>query len=334
MLMLAAGRPVPGRRDAGGAVASNTFRATARQIMGSTIGIVGLGRIGKELARRLVPFGARVIWTFLRWTLWWAGAWCGEVDLETLLSTSTSSPYVYDRSYPRDDRPGGVGEGQPGAILINCAGAVVRDSPCRSAGGGPHWGGGARRLRGGAAAGDDRVRALPKCGADPAQCAGHAGRDGAQVQPDLRERGPVLRRGADGNEISLSWATGRRSRFMNRSVDLNADLGESWGAYTMGQDAEMLDIVTSANVACGFHGGDWNVMQETVRLAKQRGSGLGRIRVSTTSGLWTAANFRRHLPGDREPDRLSDPAPGDGRDGGGNRLCEEPRCAGQHGDGG
>ena len=62
---------------------------------------------------------------------------------------------------------------------------------------------------------------------------------------------------------------------MNRSVDLNADLGESWGAYTMGRDAEMLDIVTSANVACGFHGGDWNVMRETVRLAKQRGVGIG-----------------------------------------------------------
>ena len=77
---------------------------------------------------------------------------------------------------------------------------------------------------------------------------------------------------------------------MNRSVDLNADLGEL-GAYTMGRDAEMLDIVTSANVACGFHGGDWNVMRETVRLAKQRGSGLGRIRVSTTSGALDGGEF-------------------------------------------
>ncbi len=62
---------------------------------------------------------------------------------------------------------------------------------------------------------------------------------------------------------------------MSRSVDLNADMGESWGAYTMGRDADMLDIVTSANVACGFHGGDWNVMRETVRLARDRGVGIG-----------------------------------------------------------
>lgn len=59
------------------------------------------------------------------------------------------------------------------------------------------------------------------------------------------------------------------------SVDLNCDMGESWGAYTMGDDAAMLKIVTTANVACGFHGGDPLVMHRTLTLAKQNGVGVG-----------------------------------------------------------
>ena len=58
-------------------------------------------------------------------------------------------------------------------------------------------------------------------------------------------------------------------------VDLNSDMGESYGAWSMGDDAAMLSIVTSANVACGFHGGDWNVMHETVRVAKANGVAIG-----------------------------------------------------------
>ena len=50
-------------------------------------------------------------------------------------------------------------------------------------------------------------------------------------------------------------------------VDLNCDLGESFGAYTMGLDEEILPFVTSANIACGFHGGDPGVMRKTVLLA-------------------------------------------------------------------
>lgn len=50
-------------------------------------------------------------------------------------------------------------------------------------------------------------------------------------------------------------------------VDLNCDLGESFGAYTMGLDEEILPFVTSANIACGFHGGDPGVMRKTVQLA-------------------------------------------------------------------
>lgn len=50
-------------------------------------------------------------------------------------------------------------------------------------------------------------------------------------------------------------------------IDLNCDMGESFGAYTIGQDAALMRNVTSANIACGFHAGDPSVMRRTVRLA-------------------------------------------------------------------
>lgn len=59
------------------------------------------------------------------------------------------------------------------------------------------------------------------------------------------------------------------------SIDLNCDMGESFGRYRLGSDAEMLDIVTSANVACGLHAGDPVVMRETVALATARGVAIG-----------------------------------------------------------
>lgn len=58
-------------------------------------------------------------------------------------------------------------------------------------------------------------------------------------------------------------------------IDLNSDLGESFGAYVMGDDASMLKIVTSANVACGFHGGDPLVMHKTLSMARENGVGVG-----------------------------------------------------------
>ena len=58
-------------------------------------------------------------------------------------------------------------------------------------------------------------------------------------------------------------------------INLNADLGESFGAWTMGDDTALLQIVKSANVACGFHAGDPTVMQETVRLAMAQGVSVG-----------------------------------------------------------
>lgn len=58
-------------------------------------------------------------------------------------------------------------------------------------------------------------------------------------------------------------------------INLNADLGESFGAWPMGNDKAMLGIVASANVACGFHAGDPTVMTETVRLARENGVSIG-----------------------------------------------------------
>ena len=58
-------------------------------------------------------------------------------------------------------------------------------------------------------------------------------------------------------------------------MDINSDLGESFGAWRMGDDAAMLDIVTSANVACGFHAGDPAGILDTLRAAAQRGVAVG-----------------------------------------------------------
>jgi 5-oxoprolinase (ATP-hydrolysing) subunit A len=58
-------------------------------------------------------------------------------------------------------------------------------------------------------------------------------------------------------------------------VDLNADLGESYGAWTSGDDEGLLDVVTSANVACGFHAGDPVTMLRTCRAAAARGVTIG-----------------------------------------------------------
>jgi len=58
-------------------------------------------------------------------------------------------------------------------------------------------------------------------------------------------------------------------------IDLNADLGEGFGPWRMGEDEALLDIVSSANVACGFHAGDPVIMDRTVRMARQRGVDVG-----------------------------------------------------------
>lgn len=59
------------------------------------------------------------------------------------------------------------------------------------------------------------------------------------------------------------------------TIDLNCDLGESFGAFRIGNDKAVLPFISSANVACGYHAGDHNVMFETVRLAQQYGVQIG-----------------------------------------------------------
>ena len=59
------------------------------------------------------------------------------------------------------------------------------------------------------------------------------------------------------------------------TMDRNADMGESFGRWTLGDDKALMPQLTSANIACGFHGGDPHVMRETVALALEHGVGIG-----------------------------------------------------------
>ena len=58
-------------------------------------------------------------------------------------------------------------------------------------------------------------------------------------------------------------------------IDMNSDVGESFGVYKLGLDEEVIPHITSANIACGFHGGDPGVMRKTIALAKQSGVEVG-----------------------------------------------------------
>lgn len=58
-------------------------------------------------------------------------------------------------------------------------------------------------------------------------------------------------------------------------IDMNSDLGEGFGAWTMGDDAAVLESVSSANIACGFHAGDPSIMRKTVEMCAKRGVGVG-----------------------------------------------------------
>ena len=60
-----------------------------------------------------------------------------------------------------------------------------------------------------------------------------------------------------------------------KSIDLNCDMGESFGAYKIGMDESVLKFITSANIACGWHAGDPNIMETTVKMAKDQGVGIG-----------------------------------------------------------
>jgi len=71
-------------------------------------------------------------------------------------------------------------------------------------------------------------------------------------------------------------------------MDLNVDMGESFGRYKLGNDEAVMPFITSANVACGFHAGDSLVMQETVRLAKRY-----EVAVGANTGLQDLRGFGR-----------------------------------------
>jgi UPF0271 protein len=62
---------------------------------------------------------------------------------------------------------------------------------------------------------------------------------------------------------------------MSKQINLNADIAEGWGAYDIGNDAELMTIIKSASVACGFHAGDPNTMHRLCMLAKEQGVSVG-----------------------------------------------------------
>ena len=62
---------------------------------------------------------------------------------------------------------------------------------------------------------------------------------------------------------------------MAMRIDLNCDMGEGFGPWPMGDDEAMLDIVSSANIACGFHAGDPSIMFRTAQIAKRKGVAIG-----------------------------------------------------------
>jgi 5-oxoprolinase (ATP-hydrolysing) subunit A len=62
---------------------------------------------------------------------------------------------------------------------------------------------------------------------------------------------------------------------MTKQINLNADIAEGWGAYDIGNDAELMRIIKSASVACGFHAGDPNTMHRLCMLAKEQGVSVG-----------------------------------------------------------
>src|SRR5437868_2216276 len=74
------------------------------------------------------------------------------------------------------------------------------------------------------------------------------------------------------------------------SIDLNSDLGESFGAWRLGDDDAMLDLVSSANIACGFHAGDPTTLLRTCRAAGER-----TVRIGAQVGYRDLAGFGRRF---------------------------------------
>ncbi|MEP7112371.1 MAG: 5-oxoprolinase subunit PxpA [Ilumatobacteraceae bacterium] len=87
---------------------------------------------------------------------------------------------------------------------------------------------------------------------------------------------------------------------MGRSVDLNSDVGEGFGAWPGGPDRELMNIITSANIACGFHAGDPSIMRRTCEMAVDKNVAIG-AHVSYPD----LAGFGRRFI-DMKPDELAD----------------------------
>jgi len=87
---------------------------------------------------------------------------------------------------------------------------------------------------------------------------------------------------------------------MTTYIDINCDMGESYGRWTLGHDEEVMPHITSANIACGFHGGDPHVIRKTVELAVQHGVAIG-----AHPGLPDLMGFGRRRM-DVTPDELKD----------------------------
>lgn len=82
------------------------------------------------------------------------------------------------------------------------------------------------------------------------------------------------------------------------TVDLNCDMGESFGAYKIGNDSAMLEVISTANIACGFHAGDPVVMRDTILAAKARGVAIG----AHPSFMDLYGFGRRRISGERPED--------------------------------
>jgi 5-oxoprolinase (ATP-hydrolysing) subunit A len=84
------------------------------------------------------------------------------------------------------------------------------------------------------------------------------------------------------------------------AIDLNADLGEGFGVWSLGDDVALLDVITSANVACGFHAGDPSTMRRACQAAADR-----RVKIGAQVGYPDLAGFGRRFI-DIDPDELRD----------------------------
>lgn len=71
-------------------------------------------------------------------------------------------------------------------------------------------------------------------------------------------------------------------------IDLNCDLGEAFGNYSFGGDNQIIPLITSANIACGFHAGDENVMYDTIKLVKDNGVGIELILITRFKRIWSS----------------------------------------------